>query len=82
MFTELASEMSTYADGVRQVMDRAWENEGYRNWAGRWMQHCGLQPEQIEQRRREFEQFRKDDQAESDAPYEVKAAAGGKRFKR
>ncbi|MFP4531043.1 MAG: radical SAM protein [Desulfobacterales bacterium] len=82
MFTELESEMNTYADGVRQVMDHAWENEGYKNWAGRWMQHCGLKPNQIERRRREFEKFNENTQADSDAPYEVKAAAGGKRFKR
>ena len=58
MFTRLAPEMTRYARGVQQVMDRAWHEEGYKDWAARWMQHCGLAPETIERRRREFEQNR------------------------
>ncbi|MFP4194947.1 MAG: hypothetical protein ACLFRO_08400, partial [Desulfobacterales bacterium] len=49
-------QMNEYAEGVRQVMDYAWENEGYKNWAVKWMYHCGLKPEQIERRRKEFEE--------------------------
>ncbi|MFP4667176.1 MAG: radical SAM protein [Desulfosalsimonas sp.] len=56
MFTQLAPEMKKYADGVRQVMNRAWEEDGYKHWAPRWMYHCGLEPENIERRRREFEE--------------------------
>lgn len=82
MFTELESEMNAYADGVRQVMDSAWENEGYKNWAGHWMPHCGLQPGQIERRRQEFEKSSEDIQADVGAPHEPKAAAGAKRRKR
>lgn len=58
MFTRLAPEMTRYARGVQQVMDRAWHEEGYKDWAARWMQHCGLASENIERRRREFEQNR------------------------
>jgi MoaA/NifB/PqqE/SkfB family radical SAM enzyme len=56
MFTSLYPEIKKYAEEVGRVMDRAWESEGYSSWAARWMQHCGLAHEQIEQRRREFKQ--------------------------
>jgi hypothetical protein len=68
--------MNVYAEGVREVMDRAWENEGYKNWAGRWLYHCGLDPEQIERRRREFEKIRDHTRPDSDTPLEMKAAGG------
>ncbi len=74
MFTELAPQMQEYASGVQQVMDRAWENEGYKNWAARWMYHCGLAPENIERRRREFEENQqKETEQESSSDPEKKS---------
>lgn len=58
MFTKLAPEMDKYAEGVKKVMDRAWETEGYRDWAATWMHHCGVNPEMLERRRREYENNR------------------------
>ncbi|MGM0453058.1 MAG: radical SAM protein [Thermodesulfobacteriota bacterium] len=56
MFTDLEPELRQYADGVRQIMDDVWQRENYHNWAAKWLHHCGLTREQIERRRRQFEE--------------------------
>jgi MoaA/NifB/PqqE/SkfB family radical SAM enzyme len=55
MFTRLSDELKAYAEGVQEVMDHAWKNEGYSGWAAKWMHYCGPSEAQIEGRRREFE---------------------------
>ena len=39
LFRELDSEMKEYAEGVRQVMDRAWKTDGYQDWAPGWFEY-------------------------------------------
>jgi MoaA/NifB/PqqE/SkfB family radical SAM enzyme len=63
LFTRMAPQMEKYAKGVREVMNRAWERDGYQDWAPEWLVHCGVSPEQIERRRREYA-----DEKESDRP--------------
>ncbi|MFP3975339.1 MAG: radical SAM protein [Dehalococcoidia bacterium] len=59
MFTELEPQMKEYSDGVQRVMDDVWDNEDYHNWAAKWEGLCGIPPERLEQRRREYEESRK-----------------------
>lgn len=61
LFTNNSDEINEYAARVKQLMDNAWKNDGYANWAGPWMHHCGLPPEQIKQRRLEFERDQEKD---------------------
>ncbi|MFP4445455.1 MAG: radical SAM protein [Desulfosudaceae bacterium] len=72
MFTQLEAPLKKYAEGVRQVMDHAWEKEGYSQWAPQWMEFCGISPGQVERRRREFEEAR----GKESAGEEEEAAAG------
>lgn len=75
LFTALDSEMKEYAEGVRQVMDRAWETDGYQDWAPGWMEHCGIDTRQIEKRRREFLKNRSQDTFQS--RWQPKIRSGG-----
>ncbi|MFO8010927.1 MAG: radical SAM protein [Dehalococcoidia bacterium] len=59
MFTEFAPELEVYAEGVRSVMDDAWDNEAYHDWAARWTAQCGVPPEMLEARRNEYERSRR-----------------------
>lgn len=66
MFRDVAPELDKYAENVRQLMDRVWETQGYTDWAVDWMHHCGFSAEQIERRRREYvEQKRQDNNPET-----------------
>lgn len=58
MFTELAPQMREYSDGVQRIMDDVWDNEDYHDWAARWETLCGIPPERLEQRRKEYEESR------------------------
>lgn len=56
MFTDFGGEMEQYSEGVAKVMDAVWEKENYNDWAGKWLNHCGYPPNQVEQRKKEYEQ--------------------------
>lgn len=54
MFTEFASEMQEYSNGVQGIMDDVWDNEDYHDWAARWLAMCGIPPANLEMRRLEY----------------------------
>jgi MoaA/NifB/PqqE/SkfB family radical SAM enzyme len=55
MFTEFAPQMISYAESVEEIMDDAWEKEGYQDWAPDWALKCRVRPEALEARRREYQ---------------------------
>ncbi len=55
LFTTFDREISEYAERVRLLMDEAWDNEDYHDWAARWEGMCGIPPARLEARRQEYE---------------------------
>ncbi len=55
MFTTLAPQMKEYSEGVRRIMDDAWDNEDYHEWGAVWGSMCGIPPARFEARRQEYE---------------------------
>ena len=46
MFTTFAPDIQKYASGVREIMDEAWEKDGYSQWAPKWANICEVPQEQ------------------------------------
>lgn len=49
MFTAFAQEMKEYSARVHQIMETAWDTDGYHNWAPRWAAMC-VAPRKLEER--------------------------------
>jgi MoaA/NifB/PqqE/SkfB family radical SAM enzyme len=58
MFTALEPDLQQYSEGVRNIMDDAWEKEDYHNWVPEWTLMCGIPPAKLEARRQDYEKSR------------------------
>ncbi len=58
IFTNLAPEIERYSKGVAAIMDDVWDRDDYHDWAAKWTAMCGIPPERLEARRREYERSR------------------------
>lgn len=56
MFTILAPGVEKYAEGVREKMDKVWDNEGYCNWAPQWATSCGVSQERVDALKKAYEE--------------------------
>jgi len=54
MFTTFAGDLEKYAAGAREILDNAWDNEGYQQWAPQWAAMCGVPDSRLEVLRKTY----------------------------